>query len=204
MTANIDRKRTIIHPIRLSWVNQRKLILTTDNNPMIQRQIFPCAWNIGRVFHLVIVGFEPWQIGRGGTEPGDIWGWGDFLADFADQSEWFINHNRSPWQLFKLETQTLKNTFLIFFKIVNNVVASIVRKSPIKQCLKQLVLAPASNQMSNENYFVAPSDNVESYKSISSELYLQRPPLPRPQNSNCNLWWLCTPWGGWIYFSLVE
>ena len=115
-----------------------------------------------------------------------------------------IYQSQQSWQLFKLETQTLKNIFLFFFKILKNVVASIIRKSPIKQCLKQLVLAPTSNQMSNENYFVAPSDNVESYKSISSELYLQRPPLPRPQNSNCNLWWLCTPWGGWIYFSLVE
>ena len=58
----------------------------------------------------------------------------------------------------------------------------------------------------NENYLVAvtplaPSDNAESYKSISSELYLHHPPSPGlSQNSNCNLWWLCTPWGG-LYFS---
>ena len=93
-------------------------------------------------------------VGRGW---GTFGGWGDFLADLADQSEWFINHNTALWQLF-----------MAFY---------LDRPDP-----PQERNWAADHQIEpNENYLVAvtplaTSDNAESYKSISSELYLHHPP----------------------------
>ena len=98
--------------------------------------------------------------GVGQHSLGTFGGWGDFLADLADQSEWFINQSIALWQLF--------------------MALYLDRPDPPQEgnWAADHQIAP------NENYLVvvtppATSDKAESYKSISSELYLHHPPSPR-------------------------